>query len=342
MNPSAFLFKIPERLLVAVATGGVRRTGPLLRDAITGRIVAHLQETSSWPNLLGTGGPGGLLLSAGQLASSVTANIQLEQVKSMLGTLQLLTGASLAASVVGVGVSAAGFALVLSRLRNLEHSLAGVRQDVLAGRLAAERVDVQLGTAHRAEMDSLLYRAEEAWVHSDAAKVWKQLEGPLDQAQRYWRGLVGGRYGPPLFLDARFSLEEAAAAYEAALVLAAARVQTLLLIEELAAALYYSREFHRWHEAAVGHLVSLDLAAARARRLAEAEGCSEEDARARLLRAGRHFLEGVQEARLFAADRPALVQTLIDRGIRGREYVEAVRQREDLPLLFLEPAPRPD
>jgi hypothetical protein len=335
--------EIPNRFLTAVAVRAVRRIGTTLRDRATGRILAHLQETGYLQSLVGTGqsvastggNPVGLLLSAGQLASSIAANVQLEQVKAMLSTLQLLSGVSLAASVVGIGVSVAGFALVLRRLDNVERSIAGVRGEAVAARLAAERVDIQLATANRAVIEYLLYRAEEAWVRSDAVEVWKQVEGPMDQAQRYWRGLVGGRAGPSIFRDPHFTLGEAAAAYEAAPHLASARLQTLLLIEQHAGALHYAQEFHDWHERVVGALVATDLADARSGVVAERERISEEDARARLLRLSRDFLDGVREVQLQVSGRPAVVQVLIDRGIGGREYIEAVRARADVPLLVL-------
>jgi hypothetical protein len=285
--------------------------------------------------LLNVCNPAGLFLSAGQLASSVAANIQLKQVKAMLSTLQLLSGATLAASVVGIGVSAAGFALVLHRLGNIEQAIKGVHQDVLDTRIAIERVDVQLATAHRSLMESLLYRAEEAWVRSDADAVWRQLDGPLDQAQRYWRNLVGVRPAMSIFLDARFTLQEAVAAYEAALVLAGARVQTLLLIEELRAALDYAREFALWHEGIVTGLTPPDIAAAKVQRLAEEKGLSVEDARAKLRRAAEFFLAAVRETQLYVTTRPELLQALVDRGISGRKYVETVRERGDVPLLAL-------
>jgi hypothetical protein len=332
-------FEVPDRFLAAVARGAVCRIGTTLRDRATGRIVAHLQETGLLQRLVSTGvSPAGLLLSVGQLTSSIVANVQLEQVKAMLSGLQLLTGASLAASVVGVGVSAAGFALVLRRLGNLERSLACVRREVLATRLAVERVDAQLAAAQRALVESLLERAEEAWVRFDAAAVWRQLDGPLDQAQRYWRGLVGGRAGGSILLDPRFTPEEAVAAYEATLTLAAARVQALLLLEEHAAALHHAREFHHWHEEAVQGLSPIDIAAARSAAVAEAEGVSEADARSRLLRTSQPFMDGVREVQLRVGHRPALIQTLIDRGIAGREYIEAVRDATDVPLVLLTPA----
>jgi hypothetical protein len=331
-------FEVPDRFLAAVAAGAVRRVGATLRDSANGGIVAHLQETRLLQETVGgaagPGGPGGLLLSAARLGSSAWANVQLGQVKSALDALGMLNAATLAAAAVGVGVSAAGFALVRQRLQAIDRSLGLVHRDVLAGRRAAERADPQLAAAHQAVVGGLLYRAEEAWERSDAQAVWRELEGRLDEAQRYCRGLVGGVGAASAFLDWRFTLEEAAAAYEAALALAAARVQALLLIEECAGALRCAREFHEWHERAVGGLLAVDVAASRSRQLADAAGLSEGDAHSRLLHEGLRLLEAVREARLHAASRVDLLRALAKRGASGREYVEAARDAA-VPLLAL-------
>jgi len=335
MNPSAIPFEIPDRFLAAVGTGIVRRIGTTLRDRGTGRILAHLQETSFLPDAFGAGNPVGLILWAGRLASSIAANVQLEQVKSMLSTLQLLNMASLAASVVGIGVSAAGFSLVLQRVRNVEQRIVGLHQDVSAGRRAAERVDVRFATANQAEIDNLLSRAEEAWVRSDAVEVWKRLEGRLDEAQQYWRCLVAGRVGKSIFLDPNFTLEEAMAGYEAILILAAARIQILLLIEQLAGAQHYAREFCRWHEEVMFNLAAIDIATARSQQLAEKRGISEEDARSELLHQTNGFVKGIHEVHLHSEHRPALLQAIADKGLRGRDYVETLRGWKDSPLVVL-------
>ncbi len=208
----------------------------------------------------------------------------------------------------------------------------------MAARLAAERVDVRAAAADRAAAESLLYRAEEAWSRSDAEAVWRQLEGPLDRAQRYWRALVGGPAGASAFRGPRFTVEEAASAYEAALALAAARVQVLLLLGHLEAALHQAEEFHGWHEGVVAGLTPVDVAAARSRHLADAEGLTEEDARSRLLRSSRPLFEGVREVQLNVACLPKRLRLLAARGISGRDYVEAQRNATDVPIVAL-PAP---
>ncbi len=90
-------FVIPQEFEKQVVTGAVKRFGTLLIEK--NRIVGHVQEAAPLRRLLWSANPGSMFLGSGTLASSVTANIQLEQVKNMLSGLQLLTGAALAASV---------------------------------------------------------------------------------------------------------------------------------------------------------------------------------------------------------------------------------------------------
>jgi hypothetical protein len=299
-----------------------------------------MQETGELPRLVQNtlvpclgGGPASIFLSAGQLAASLAANRKLEQIKRTLSGLQLLTGAALAASVVGIGVSAAGFALVLQRLDEAERALVAVKKEVIANRLVTERIDVRLASRDWARTQALLRQSEEAWERSDAEAIWRRLGGPLYEEQLYWRGLVEGKVGPSLFCDARFTLAEAALAYESALTLASTRVQSLLLLNERPAACHHAREFHEWHERVVSGLRSVDVATARSRHLADEKGLSEADAYALLLQQTAPLMDSVHETRLHVLNRPTVIRYLMDREIAGRDYVTHLRERRDIPLV---------
>jgi hypothetical protein len=187
-------------------------------------------------------------------------------------------------------------------------------------------------------MEALLYLSEEAWHRSDSRDVWRQLDRPLAEEQHYWQGLVGGVWGPSILLDGRFNLEQAVAAYESALALASARLQVLLLLGELAAARHYAEAVKDWHDKAVLPLTTPDIVRCRVRVLAEATGLCEADARAQLLEKSRNFLAVVSEVQFHLADRPSLIEHLMDRGIDGYSFVKELRGRQDVPLLLL---PRP-
>ena len=124
-------------------------------------------------------------------------------------------------------------------------------------------------------------------------------------------------------------------AYEAALTLAAARVQTLLLLGEMAAARGHAQEFHQWHNRTMFGLTPVEIADARSGELSRRTGMREGDARSQLLPSAREFVRTAREIQLLTADRADVIQALITRGVAGRAYVESLRGRTDAPLFIL-------
>jgi hypothetical protein len=109
----------------------------------------------------------------------------------------------------------------------------------------------------------------------------------------------------------------------------------LLLLEEHAAAQHHAQEFHQWHERSLSSLRPVTISSARSRQLAEDTGSSEPDALSKLLERSKPIIDSVREVELHVADRPAVIQNLIERGIQGRAYVEALRDRTDVPVRML-------
>jgi hypothetical protein len=85
----------------------------------------------------------------------------------------------------------------------------------------------------------------------------------------------------------------------------------------------------RWHEQVLFPLRPIDLAVARSAQVARREVLSEQDTRARLL------MDFVRETQLQAARHVELIQAIRERGLEGRDYVEAVRNCVAVPLLGL-------
>jgi hypothetical protein len=146
---------------------------------------------------------------------------------------------------------------------------------------------------------------------------------------------VGGAFGPSILCDPRFAFDQAVAAYEAALTLASARVQTLLLLGEMAVARGHAQEFHQWHDRTMFGLTAVEIAEARSGELSRRTGMREGDARSQLLPAAREFVRTAREIQLLTADRADVIQDLIARGVSGRAYVESLRARTDTPLVVL-------
>src|SRR4051812_2548140 len=115
--------EMPASFLQAVIDGRVARYGCVLKDVLSGRIVGHLKEVGQAAVLL-SGAPvspigtaASVVAQAGQWLDS---HVQLKAIRQTLEHLQLVTTAGALASVAGLGVSVAGFALVLRRLERLE------------------------------------------------------------------------------------------------------------------------------------------------------------------------------------------------------------------------------
>jgi hypothetical protein len=276
-----------------------------------------------------------MLTQGGQLAASIYANMQLHRIQQMLGGLLVLGTGTLVVSAVGLGISAAGFGLVLSRLGSIEQRLGAFANSARLAQLTGERVEMRQMAHVAAEAQSLLARAEGARYRSDAVSVWRDVEGPLDRAQRYWRVLVDAGPRRSIFCDARFSPEEAASAYEAAVSLASARQSALMLIGEGVEALNYAEEVARWHDAAFCEVRPPDIAACWAERESSSGARRPEDVRAEVMGRCCELVAGVREAGLALWSRPSLLRCLAERGVGGRQYLEALRGCQDVPLVVV-------
>jgi len=174
---------------------GILRRGALLMDESTGRILGHLQETGALRELVnqqGSGGLGklvdvGLSLGGGPLdaATGIYGLVQNEQIKArlaamqtMMGNLQTLQIATLASSVVGIGVTVASTMMILKRLRDLKTDLARIED-------AVDRIPAQLTINTLIDVliviETQLERLEEASVRRNPRPVLEEAEAALHE-----------------------------------------------------------------------------------------------------------------------------------------------------------------
>ncbi|HQC96418.1 MAG TPA: hypothetical protein PK306_11985 [Aquabacterium sp.] len=130
------------------------RVGAILRDKATGRIVGHVQE-------VGLGRVVEKLIGASPL-DLVTDGIQILQmakIQRTLETVQTLSTISAAASVATLGISVAGFALVLARLGRMDQKLDKVMAASGELRRLSARVNVKIDAIQlsrlRAELEAV-------------------------------------------------------------------------------------------------------------------------------------------------------------------------------------------
>lgn len=138
------LFKIPEMYLAGVQSGSLIRFGSILKEAGTGKIVAHLQETGLGQQMLSTAlgsisSPLSLVPDIAQTVMAYQALGKLNEIKDAIHVLQSLQIATLGVSVVGLGVSLAGFIYLKTRLDKVDSKIEEVLSLIRSERAATFR-----------------------------------------------------------------------------------------------------------------------------------------------------------------------------------------------------------
>lgn len=166
---SLHLMQVPAWLLSAVQTGSAFVDGAVVKDAVTRQVLAHLQPTQRLTQLVVEQGLG-MAPQPLTALSGLVGNLQLLDLKRMVEQVQAVASIGAAASVLNLGVSVGGFALVLHSLKRMESkvdAMAAAVQTVAA----AQRADY-LGRCTAA-----LRRADEAFAL-----------GSPGERLRYWQG----------------------------------------------------------------------------------------------------------------------------------------------------------
>ena len=329
-------FEIPDDCLARYAAGELKRVGVNLVRRDNGQIVRHLQEAGRLSSQLAGGfNP---IVQAGQLASSLAANVQLEQVKKMLGALQIMTSANLAVSAIGLGVSVAGFIVVGRRLEQLRSSLERVEGRLATIDEAVARLDFRQRARERADVFSLLERGDEAWKRTDSEKVWMEVEQRLHSEASFYKTILEMYLEPNGTPNVRRAVrwEDMVAAHETLSQLVAARTKCLVLLNELEAALDYATRWHLWLSVNYEHLTPPRLADLRTHEELHREKIDQDSQRLSMLSETEEFLRIVRVQQEFAESLPALMGSLIGHGIVGREYVERLANETKEPILLLE------
>ncbi|MEP6482570.1 MAG: hypothetical protein ABJA94_11245 [Rhodoglobus sp.] len=136
------------------------RIGAIIKEKATGQIVAHVQEAGGWGLLRHLPIPGGNPL---QLVTEGIQMVQLAKIQQTLNTVQTLATFGAVASVASLGVSIAGFAVVLSKLKRMDGKLDQALSDTARIRSLAERLHVKVDALPLAVLSSHLEAVHMAW-----------------------------------------------------------------------------------------------------------------------------------------------------------------------------------
>ena len=177
-------FDIPARFEDAYRAGVVIRRGALLKDAASGRILGHLQETGALQGLINLAAVARPFNPA-DTALGIFGVVQNEQIKNrlndmqgMLGTLQAIELATLLSSFVGIGVTVASTAIILGRLKAISNSLGAIEEKI--DRLPAE-LNINNLRGVLIGIETQLERLNEIADRQDPEPVVKSVEEKLHE-----------------------------------------------------------------------------------------------------------------------------------------------------------------
>lgn len=319
--------QVPASLLSAVTSGSAVVDGAMVKSANTGRILAHLQQSGRLATAF-AGAPVSALSTGVQAASSLAANVQLEQIKGMLSTLQVVAGVGAAASILNLGVSVGGFALVLNRLKKLEERVATV--DAKLDSLREFLEDVEFTKTRVA-----VQRCQHAYLRepSDCKRVLQEGEAQLHEAterafEQVNRLAARDASGKVKLYESAIDAKQIAERVAVPMMYVQVRLEALLLLGSPAEARRLAESVQEW-------LDTLDvrpLEYVKKRREGVALGPNEISL---ALSEARGVEEVLRRATLQARDRVALCDAIVERQLDSARFVEEVRDHPEPTVLML-------
>lgn len=306
-------FEIPAKFAASYASGELVRYGTILKDATTGRIVAHLQETSVLQSLFQTGlsfDPSGVTGLIG-IAQNAMISRKLDVMQSMMGTLQVLQIATLASSVAGIGVTAATSVIILNRLKVVEKTIERIEDSL--SELPNTWRDMELRKNIRT-LQTAVERMHEAEVRTDAENVIGAVEEKLNYVfDDLYDGITGivvlKQVDPELLRTLLAGLS----------LCGGAQIKAMIWLDQKDAA----------ERRALQHCNKLRELAFRMPRHIMAERFDGNAKEAAALS------KDCSEIRLRAASQPDLIRLLTRKGIHGRDFIEQIQAEEEEPILIL-------
>jgi hypothetical protein len=311
------LFEIPAVYEAAVRGGSLVQVGGLLKDAMSGRIVAHLQESGIAQQLisnamLGASSPIGfatkMVSDLGNTGSGIYTAIQVNQIKTMVAGLQALQIATLGVSLVGVGVSVAGFVYMHKRFNALDDKIEKLMEAVNSGFESQHKVALR---SHLSQVAGLIQQATQAHTLSNPSREYSRIAENLAAEAAHFEGelefvvKVSGKIDLAIFWQLAQTL----------MTCNSARIDCRLRSNELRNALTVAEDVAGNYGKLFGTLTPISFTAS-------------EETNAATVR----VLKDITDA---AATKPYLIDYLHSRRIDGPSYLARLEGEKERPLLML-------
>jgi hypothetical protein len=334
-----FLRAVPPEVVDGVTSGLYKVTGSVVREVSSGRGVAFLQETSVFQSLFGSAMQGvGATLQNGFSPLGLVSIIQNQQIKSRLAEvqssltlLQNLQIGTLAVSGLGLGISVAGFAMMLKRLKGIASHLDTIEAKIDRVKKDRRSDDVRMILADVGTqldiVDTLSARSNKVGSAEAAERALAISAGRLEVHLQYNTEAMQMHPTTPVDLDVLWSLAAAIRlCHEAGL-------RALFSIDELEAARQLAeRRAQRFLDVSQV-LTPDDLARLCAH--GELDLASYAEARRMALPQAEILVQGLRDSVASISSQSELAHNLIDNKIMGPAYLAQIAEEEDAPLLML-------
>jgi len=135
----------PEQFRSRIYNGELVRYGAILKDAASGQIVGHLKEAGQFGKTLSQlpMSPFGFVGEGANLISNTAQNINLSKIQQAMEVLRVSSSIGAVASVASMGVSVAGFAVVIKRLERVESKLDSVAGEIQSIRKVLDQCNLK-------------------------------------------------------------------------------------------------------------------------------------------------------------------------------------------------------
>ncbi len=316
-------FSIPTEFIAGIADGSLIRIGTLLKDSGTGRIVAHIQETGVAQQLFsGISSSPFSPLNALTFASSGYANVQLSQLKTMVESLQVLQYVNLGISIAGIGVSVIGFAMMNKRLNNIEGHISDLSEKLGQNFQVLIERDLR---KHYSQISVLFEKASIAHKLTNSSDEWRNVASQLADEIGFFRGEIDH-----LLKQDKFDVDLFTPLARSLTLCNSARIECLLLANELPAAHEVAKIIGQNYSILFDNMIPFQLASK--------DVLDNEHSQSKLRQNQfeiNPLIQGIRDVTDAALTNPFLIETLIEKGIGGYDFISALRQEKKHPILLL-------
>ena len=312
MSPFSIPFHVAAEQIPGLVSGDIVRYGAILKDASTGRILAHVQETGAAQAALQAGlsidptGATGLI----GVAQNAQISKKLDTMQQTMGTIQHLQIATLLSSVIGIGVTAVSTKMIINRLGGINSKIDSMEdkfKNILKER-DMSNLQSKLITSLERQLEA------EKGLRKKPEKAFYRVE---EQCHGYFNHIYGCIYS--MMDEINIDVELLRMLIGSLALCGNCEIKALLMLDEKGTAL----------ERAQSHYNKLENLAFKIP-MDQLEMRLSSDAKQASM-----ISEDILEIRHRFASQPELIRLLIDRDISGRQYIKRFQDENKEPLLFL-------